>query len=604
MEFRIYFLKTMVKIKISLLLSLFLFFLYTPIFVQEVNADEFSIDYNIANTINTDLSLVTDYSVSVTNNLGKNFISKTKLKYPFDAEKYSVKANDNQKYDVLQEPGKDANGNYTFDVSLPTNLVAGAKFSYTLTFVTHAAVVHNTNIINATIPGLIETSGIKVKSSQLKISRDMPEVKYSTKTLVRDGGTKKLDDKDKNYTHYTLNTSDSVVIILGEKTKYNFTITVKSQDNTIYAPSISKKQKVIIDDISAPPKDSTLDNESNIILGFDVAPPIVIIKGKAEIETDKYQDSHNNVNMTDTFWKNDSRLYDIEKKIKAESITSQKVKLAFDYIASVSSYNDKLNAFKRLETNEILDSPKGLHSLNISDLAVAILKSSGVDTRLSAGFFDPQAKKSFTNNALHFWIQYYDSNFGGWKSADPTMHIIAPSDNYYDGIGVTHLEIFQSESGWKIPNPASYQIDATLEDGFITAVENFTTNLVTESVKSGKDNTIELMIQNNGNMIAKIETVSIDFEGNKIDTNVKKIVFPQQKSYVDVKIKNDNVYEDREVSLNATINTSRSTYGSILQLKFQKDGSLLWIPLLIFALIVVILLMVWRNAKKARKNHH
>jgi len=594
----------MVKIKISLLLSLFLFFLYTPIFVQEVNADEFSIDYNIANTINTDLSLVTDYSVSVTNNLGKNFISKTKLKYPFDAEKYSVKANDNQKYDVLQEPGKDANGNYTFDVSLPTNLVAGAKFSYTLTFVTHAAVVHNTNIINATIPGLIETSGIKVKSSQLKISRDMPEVKYSTKTLVRDGGTKKLDDKDKNYTHYTLNTSDSVVIILGEKTKYNFTITVKSQDNTIYAPSISKKQKVIIDDISAPPKDSTLDNESNIILGFDVAPPIVIIKGKAEIETDKYQDSHNNVNMTDTFWKNDSRLYDIEKKIKAESITSQKVKLAFDYIASVSSYNDKLNAFKRLETNEILDSPKGLHSLNISDLAVAILKSSGVDTRLSAGFFDPQAKKSFTNNALHFWIQYYDSNFGGWKSADPTMHIIAPSDNYYDGIGVTHLEIFQSESGWKIPNPASYQIDATLEDGFITAVENFTTNLVTESVKSGKDNTIELMIQNNGNMIAKIETVSIDFEGNKIDTNVKKIVFPQQKSYVDVKIKNDNVYEDREVSLNATINTSRSTYGSILQLKFQKDGSLLWIPLLIFALIVVILLMVWRNAKKARKNHH
>ena len=594
----------MVKIKISLLLSLFLFFLYTPIFVQEVNADEFSIDYNIANTINTDLSLVTDYSVSVTNNLGKNFISKTKLKYPFDAEKYSVKANDNQKYDVLQEPGKDANGNYTFDVSLPTNLVAGAKFSYTLTFVTHAAVVHNTNIINATIPGLIETSGIKVKSSQLKISRDMPEVKYSTKTLVRDGGTKKLDDKDKNYTHYTLNTSDSVVIILGEKTKYNFTITVKSQDNTIYAPSISKKQKVIIDDISAPPKDSTLDNESNIILGFDVAPPIVIIKGKAEIETDKYQDSHNNVNMTDTFWKNDSRLYDIEKKIKAESITSQKVKLAFDYIASVSSYNDKLNAFKRLETNEILDSPKGLHSLNISDLAVAILKSSGVDTRLSAGFFDPQAKKSFTNNALHFWIQYYDSNFGGWKSADPTMHIIAPSDNYYDGIGVTHLEIFQSESGWKIPNPASYQIDATLEDGFITAVENFTTNLVTESVKSGKDNTIELMIQNNGNMIAKIETVSIDFEGNKIDTNVKKIVFPQQKSYVDVKIKNDNVYEDRKVSLNATINTSRSSYDSILQLKFQKDGSLLWIPLLIFALIVVILLMVWRNAKKARKNHH
>ncbi|MEI7603992.1 MAG: transglutaminase domain-containing protein [bacterium] len=598
----------MVKYKglLRLLIIIFLFFLFL-MFTQTSYAADFNFDYQINSTLTSDFKLTSEYTVTITNNSGKNFISKSQLKYPYEMESVNVVNENGTKLDAYTDTKKDTDGNYTISVDHKPAFGNSAKIKYKLTIITKEAIKKKSSIYDISIPGLTQSDSVKVSKNDLRISKLLPPIKYTSKILKDDESTKKLNYSESDYLHYSFDNSDPLLMIIGDKTKYNFILNIKpEQNNLIYAPYITSKQKIIIDEISASPKDVLQDNEQNTVLSYETLPDNIQIKGQIEVDSDKIQTKLENTQSLDnSFWKKDPRLDEIINSVKSKGSTSEKLFTTFEYISKTIKYENKPLTYKRLSTSEILDNPKNLHSINISDLVVLILKSSGVECKIIGGFIDNNVNNEFKNNSLHYWIEYYDNEWGGWKSADPTMHLISSSDNYYDGIGLSHIGIFSTTSGWNIPNPGIYSIDASLVEGDITETQKFTLEPKTLSIKSGKNDTIEAYIVNDGNTLSRLDSIISSVDNSETKTSqYNKVIFPHQKVLIDIKIKNENPYEDRSLPITFILNSGNNSYNVKQDIKFEKDISTIWIPLIILSIIIILIASVIIVQKKNNKKKH
>lgn len=587
----------MIKKLPKLFIILILSFILLPIY--HTAAADFSFEYDISHTVTSDLQLISEYNVTVTNNVGNNYISKTELSYPYKPDTVEA-SNDKGNLVTSTEQAKDGSYNLYFDQK--PILGSGIKFKYKVKVTSHPA-EKTGGITEISVPGFSQDDGIKVNKTELKLSKNIQNIKYISKTLTQSDTDKKNSTGE--YNSYTLSSNTSLNIVIAEKTKYKFNLTIVPFEEFIYMPIDNSKQSVTLNADSMAPNNTLLDDEGNVALSFDPLQSPIKINGELVIQTDRYSENKTSkvINLDNTFWKYDKRLDDIVAKVSKEISFSDKVKATLSYIAQNKKFNNKLTNNKRLDTHEILDTNDEVSALNISDLTITILRSAGVDAKLIGGFVDTQLQDNFQYKGLHFWIEYYDSTLEQWKSADPALQILAPNDNYYDGVGLSHISIYETRSGWNIPIKSQYEISATPENGELSPKVDSEVNAITSKIESGKDKFITVSVHNTGNKLIYVDNIATELKDVKNSTepiSIKKYIFPNQKSDVELKIKNNNYYEERSIPILVDINTNLGMIQKEINVTFERANNIVIIAVGVGVLILVILGIAVRVARKKR----
>ena len=590
----------------------FTFFLliFPSIFLFLHASDNFTFDYEVTHTLQSDKKLRSEYKVTVTNVTGKTYISKTQLEIPYEPQEYTA-TKDGASLKVISE--KDDNGMYTISVSQPTIFGVGAKYTYILVITSSAPIQQKGNILDIYIPSITIGKDVKVSKYNIKISRDLPQLKFISKNLKINDITAKQEKSDPKFAYYYLDSPQNIYILMGEKVIYDFTTTLKPTNGVAFAPIPNEKQDLIVSSITSKIKDALSDSEKNLGIYIDGETQI---SGKIEIKSDKYNDEvqPQKYSFDDTYWKYDKRLDNVVNSAKTEVLLSNKIKRIMEYVRQTCSLNTLTSTISRVSVSKILDNPTNLNSLSISDLTATIMKASDIDVRLLAGFVDPQLKQEFQSNNLHYWLEYYDRSEKVWRSLDPTMQILSPLENYFDSTGLSHIQIFQTNTGWNVPSIDSYSIKATLTQNQISFIPNIKTDVQTDTISSGKDKSIEIILTNTGNQIANIDTINTSTDNKEREsTTVKKIIYPGQQLTLDIKVKNNNYYEDKLVPVTFDIVTDIGTFHADGQVNFMKSSQVIWISVGLSSLLIVIILSVFffnrkriiinRKPKLIKKNH-
>lgn len=200
----------------------------------------------------------------------------------------------------------------------------------------------------------------------------------------------------------------------------------------IFVPYTDFKQRFIFSEISPIPIYQRIDNDNNIILGYEIpSKQQVLVNIKGYIQRDYQYKGDIFYNPQDLnfegYWsiKNISDLNRIDNYLSendTKTVPDALNSYVLEKLTPVTSSTSK-NSFEsttRLGAQSALDRKDFATAEDYVDLLIASLRYKSIPSRMIVGIL-PESSIYTQEQSFHSWLEFYDSKDGLWRTLDPSL---------------------------------------------------------------------------------------------------------------------------------------------------------------------------------------
>jgi len=305
----------------------------------------------------------------------------------------------------------------------------------------------------------------------------------------------------------------------------------------IALPPQTNYQDVLIDSIIPNPDNVKIDQDGNWLAEYTLSPSQVLnisligevnemLNGRQEVLTSVGQA---NYVKSQKYWETNAA--NIKEKAKS-LLTPEEI---YQFVVGTLNYDFSRASSKkpRLGGSAVLNNPTSAVCLEFTDLFITLARANGIPAREVDGF-------AFTNNSqtrplslsediLHAWPEYYDSEKGAWVMVDPTWGNTTGGVDYFNTFDFDHIAFAIHGISSDYPIPAGgYKIDDTnnQKDVNVTLTKDFRPKQEFNVEVSSKTSLLpflknkgEITISNNGNSIINASNMKIESADLSLETN-------------------------------------------------------------------------------------
>lgn len=246
-----------------------------------------------------------------------------------------------------------------------------------------------------------------------------------------------------------------------------------SQKIAVPIPPDTNYQQILIKSIDPMPLNIDTDADGNWLAVYSLEPKAeldITVNGivklsfnprPSPITPESYQQY---LSATDLWPVGSAEFVELGQKLKTPSSIYQYVynHLSYDY-TKINSQNLRLGGL------EVLRQPQSAICTDFSDLFITISRSAGIPARELEGYAftanDKLRPLSLTQDILHSWVEYYDSDKQMWIQIDPTWAKTTAGIDYFSKLDLNHFVFVIHGLDAKKPAPAgAYKRDAKTKD--------------------------------------------------------------------------------------------------------------------------------------------
>lgn len=440
-------------------------------------AQEFSTDYDVTVTINTDKTAHITQKITITNTESGTYAKEYELSLSsLHPQNITARSTLGKLPITVKEEGEK-----TFiHVTLNQKVIGKDKalvwyLDYDLdNFVYEAGAVKSFSI-----PRVALTQGLVSYAMYLKVPQSFgaPASIFPVPRSV---------DKVPGYWIYEYDkekvTQDSIHAIFGEKQEYDFTLeyTLTNPnfvriDKKIVIPPTTPYQTVSIDSIIPQPLKVEVDKDGNWIATFRLQraqKTNVIVSGhvtalaKPLFQEPLTKQQKQAMLETKQYWDTDSTkitsyvqqlVGNVSPNVLNEPNQELARKLyAFTIGSLAPTVHQKLDAQTRLGASETLTKLERTNDYSFVDVFVTLARAAHIPARAVFGFaYTPSnTDASQSQAAMHVWAEYYDTTKQIWIPVDPLWNTTSGGINYFDSWDLQHvaLAFWGAESDYPYPD--------------------------------------------------------------------------------------------------------------------------------------------------------
>lgn len=510
------------------LLFLILFLFKSP---QVIFADSnFSTDYNVVYTINTDSSTHVNLNVVLTNLTDQYYASSYSIQVGFDDIR-NISAYDSLG-SISPKIVKTAKGSTISLVFNKSNVGENNKLNFGISFDTSEIAQRYNKVWDINIPGVASQNDFSSFNVSVVYPQSIGNPTY-IKPLLLDQTASRSGNK-LFFTKEDLGDS-GISIAFGDFQVYNFDLTYHLANRNLFPisteialPPTTNYQDVAIENINPAPVNVTADKDGNWLAQYILAPSKSLnikVKGKTKVYLSPKPESLNSHLLQDflkpqPFWEtNSAKIEGLAKDLKTPYAIYQ-------YVVKALNYD-----FSRVETNgprlgglQALDNPNSAVCLEFTDLFVTLARAAGIPAREINGYAYTNNSKtrplSFVKDILHAWPEYYDFDKKTWIMVDPTWGNTTGGVDYFNTLDFDHITFTISGENSSYPVPAggyktqdsqdTKDVDVVIGKDFETTTQSLTPDFLGDgTVIAGVPFNGFIKVSNFGQQIVSKQSVDV-----------------------------------------------------------------------------------------------
>ncbi len=439
----------------SLLITLafFLLIVFPP---NATAATNFTTDYHVTYTVQSNGNTQAKLDVTLTNTTSQFYASSYKMQLGFD-ELSNVKAADSEG-PIKATVTKNSDG-YLIGLAFNKKSVGnGSKLPFTITFDTPTVAKQYGKIWEINIPGIANPEDFSNFTVSVVVPPSFGQARYIKPNQPSNNLTFSKDQLGKS----------GISMAFGSEQLFNFDLSYHLKNDKVYPisteialPPTTNYQDVSITEMNPEPVNVTEDEDGNWIAEYRLLPAQkmdILVSGVAQLRlTPKEQElpltEYNEYLKPQPYWEADKNEI---KELAHELRTPQAI---YEYVRKTLSYD-----FSRVTDNQprlgamgALQNQKSAVCREFTDLFIAIARASGIPAREVNGYaYTENAKQrpiSLTRDILHAWPEYYDKEKKTWIMVDPTWGSTTGGVDYFNVLDFDHFAfaIKGRESNYPIP---------------------------------------------------------------------------------------------------------------------------------------------------------
>lgn len=510
-------------------LLLLLFFLH---FSKSALADSnFSTDYNVTYTVNTNSSTHVSLSVVLTNLTDRYYASSYSIQVGFtDVENLTAYDSLGTITPKITKTSKGTAISLTFNKS---SVGQNNKLNFGISFDTSEIAQKFNNVWDINIPGVASQNDFSSFNVSVVYPPSIGNPTY-IKPLLLDQTASSSGNK-LFFTKQDLGDS-GISIAFGNFQVYNLNLTYHLENKNLFPvsteialPPTTNYQDISIENISPAPTNVTTDKDGNWLAQYILQPAKSLnikVKGEAKVYLNPKSENLDSKLLQDylkpqPYWDtNNQKIENLAKELKTPYAIYQYVVKALNYdFSRVETNSPRLGALKAL------DNPDSAVCLEFTDLFVTLARAAGIPAREINGYGYTNNSKtrplSFIKDILHAWPEYYDFDKKSWVMIDPTWGNTTGGVDYFNTLDFDHIAFTINGEDSSYPVPAG---------GYKTSENQNTKDVDVEIGKNFDANTTTITSDflGDGTVIA-----GVPFNGYIKITNFGNEII--QKQQVDVK---------------------------------------------------------------------
>lgn len=331
----------------------------------------------------------------------------------------------------------------------------------------------------------------------------------------------------------------AIAILIGEKIGYKMEIgreiTNSTDKPSIYKISIPREgdgQHVLYEKIKPTPFDIEFDSESNINISYLLNPEETV---KIEVEGYVYFDDKEHRPPTtfedyltlDNYWqfpstdemkrlsvflRNNSfpsSIDEISDASRRKMFVSSLYKYTLDRLNPLTLGSDEIKSEVRLGMGNISRIvSEGANPDDYTDFLIAILRESGVPSRMVLGYITPL--NSYQEDGFfHSWVEYWNIDENRWRLLDPALEDYFPTR--YLATNYDHIALVARSKSSILPQISRFSPNEFAINPAYNSVTSYTTTETSFKITETSDEYIKgvLIVSNKGNRILQLQNLSL-----------------------------------------------------------------------------------------------
>lgn len=467
-------------------LILFLFFFFSA---NHAYAANFTTDYNVSYTINSDAKTHVNFNVTLTNTSEQYYASSYDIHVGFPT--------------IVNVSASDPDGPITPNVTKTTKgenielnfnkkvVGLGNKLNFNLAFDTGDVAQSTGNVWEINIPGLSNQSDF----SSFNVSVSYPSFLGKPGSIKPDNSNmiERVSGNRINFSKSDLGTS-GISIAFGSYQIYSFNLTYHLENTNLFPvrteialPPQTNYQDIEISAVEPKPLNVVKDADGNWLAQYRLSPSQkinVIATGKSRAYLNPRVEKVDSKTLSN--YLQSQKYWDVDNpKIKSLATQLKTASAIYEYVVDNLSYD-----FSRVTSNKgrsgalgVLQDPSSAVCLEFTDLYVALARSAGIPAREMDGFANTKNTSerplSLVKDVLHAWPEYYDSSKQKWIMVDPTWGNTTNGIDYFNTLDFDHFAFVIKGVDSTYPVPAGgYKTasDLSSRDVEVTVSQNFTSS--------------------------------------------------------------------------------------------------------------------------------
>lgn len=508
-----------------------IFLIFALVFLfcaKAADAANFTTDYNVTYTVNSNSQTHVNFNVTLTNTSEQYYASSYDIHVGFPSiENVTASDPDGAITPNVAQSSKGENVEVNFNKKV---VGLGNKLNFDLAFDTSDVAQSIGNVWEINIPGLSNQS----EFSTFNVTVIYPSFLGKPASLKPDNSDilGRITGNSINFSKSDLGTS-GISIAFGQDQIYSFNLTYHLENTNLFPvtteialPPETNYQDVLISDINPKPFNVYMDTDGNWLARYKLSPSQkinVIVQGKAKVYLSPKEQKSTNLSdylKPERYWEvNDPKISALAKQLK----TPQSI---YQYVVDNLTYD-----FSRVTDDKgragavgVLQDPSSAVCLEFTDLFVALARSAGIPAREVDGFANTKNTSdrplSLVKDVLHAWPEYYDSDRQMWIMVDPTWGNTTNGIDYFNTLDFDHLAFVIKGEDSSYPVPAggyktakdltTKDVDVRLSQGFDASSSlKMTVNIPQKSLPGLPVNGT-VLVQNTGNSESQRQTLKIE----------------------------------------------------------------------------------------------
>lgn len=446
------------------LILLSLIFLFQAKSVTALN--QFTTDYQISYQIQPSGQTRVKYQINQTNNLSRVYATEFSLSVSHtDIENLKVKDFTTPINPDITLTDNITNINFAFE-----NKTVGKDktHNFSIEYDTNDIAVKTGAVWEINIPKITAKENIDTLTVTLLVPPDFP------KPVFIDPKPQKIQDNLYTFSSHSL-INKPISALFGDQQYFQLNAAYHlknelavSAEKVIALPPNTGYQEVYLKNLDPGPKNITQDTDGNWLAVYQLKPKQEldikleqIIKLNFNPRPAKLEDPKRYLQSTDIWDFNSAPFQTINTRLN-------RPQQVFDLVTSSLIYNYSLvkkDPLSREPASFSLEHPTQAICTNFTDLFIALARKNNIPSREIQGFALSQNDKlkplSLSQDVLHAWPEYFDSQTSSWIQVDPTWTSTTNGVDYFNKLDLNHIAFVVHGQDAVYPLPAGFYKNST-----------------------------------------------------------------------------------------------------------------------------------------------